>query len=64
MPEEIHRAHRPEAMTVIEQIQKMVGYVPVGTLDLMNILAHPDVVSHTRTFLDACERDDDKGIKL
>lgn len=52
------RAHRPEALDVIEKVQRMVGYVPNGTLDLMNVLAHPDTIALTRRFLDACERDE------
>lgn len=44
-----------EANEVTKKIERMVGYVPIGTLDLMNILAHPDVIGLTRKFLDACE---------
>lgn len=41
----------------------MVGYVPLGTRDLLNILAHPSCIDLTRQFLDACERKDNPAIR-
>lgn len=29
---------------LIAQIERMLGYVPIGTNDLLNILTHPDVI--------------------
>ena len=36
---------------LIERIQRVVGYVPVGTKDLLHILTHPDVVSYTQNYI-------------
>lgn len=45
-----------EEKRLIERVQKMLGYVPIGTLDLLHILAHPDCIEITRAFLDEKER--------
>lgn len=45
---------------VIERMRRMLGYVPVGTRDLLNVLAHPDCIAATRAFLDAT--DDASGV--
>ena len=33
------------------QIEKMLGYVPMGTRDLLSILTHPDVIAYTEELL-------------
>lgn len=40
---------------IVFQMIKMVGYCPVGTRDLLRILAHPDMIDLTRKFLDESE---------
>jgi hypothetical protein len=40
----------PESL-LIKQIEKMLGYVPSGTRDLLHILAHPDVLKLTQSYL-------------
>lgn len=36
---------------VIDQMNKMLGYVPVGTSDLLAILTHPDMLGLTHEFV-------------
>lgn len=37
---------------LMKQLERMLGHVPVGTLDLVRVLAHPDVIDLTRKVLD------------
>lgn len=36
---------------IIQKMEKMCGTVPVGTLDLLHILSHPDVIMLTQAYL-------------
>lgn len=42
---------------LIERIQRIVGYVPVGTRDLLHILSHPDIISYSERYLGARRHD-------
>ena len=37
---------------IVEQYQKMLGYVPIGTRDLLHILVHPDMIELTKIYVD------------
>lgn len=37
---------------IIEQLHKIVGYVPTGTKDLLHCLLHPDLIDLTETYLE------------
>jgi hypothetical protein len=36
---------------LLRRVERVVGYLPVGTCDLLRILAHPDVLPLTRDYL-------------
>lgn len=36
---------------IMIKIKKMVGYEPVGMLDLLHILSHPDVIELTKKYI-------------
>lgn len=36
-------------------VDKMIGYPPTGMLDLLHILAHPEVIDLTRAYLKECD---------
>lgn len=36
---------------LLERMDKMLGYVPVGTVDLLHILTHPDVIELTKDYI-------------
>lgn len=40
---------------LVERYRRIVGYVPPMFTDLIRVLAHPDVISYTRKFLDEQE---------
>jgi hypothetical protein len=46
-------------MDLVARVGRVVGHVPVGTNDLLSVLTHPDVIAHTRRFIDATEQSDD-----
>lgn len=52
-----------EQTAIVEKVLKMIGYVPIGMVDLLHVLAHPDVINLTRAYLDACSKLDDEGIR-
>jgi hypothetical protein len=41
---------------LLAKVERVVGYLPIGTTDLLRVLAHPDVVRLTRRYLDAVDR--------
>ncbi len=38
---------------ILFQMERMLGYVPIGTRDLLACLAHPDMIALTREYLDS-----------
>lgn len=36
---------------LIKKIERIVGYVPVGTKDLLHILKHPDIIELSKAYL-------------
>lgn len=46
---------------LLVRVERMVGRVPVGTVDLLNVLAHPDAIGLTRAFLDSKDEAQDSG---
>lgn len=36
---------------ICKKIERLVGYVPVGTVDLLHILVHPDVIHLTEKYV-------------
>lgn len=40
---------------VMGRVGLMLGYVPVGFVDLLHILKHPDMIGYTRAYLDTEE---------
>ena len=36
---------------VVDRVAKVVGYVPHGLGDLLNVLTHPDVIDSTERFV-------------
>lgn len=36
---------------IMRKVKKMLGYEPVGMLDLLHILSHPDVISLTKQYI-------------
>lgn len=38
---------------IMQKIAQIVGYVPVGTLDLLHLLVHPEVVNLTAEYVNA-----------
>lgn len=42
---------------IIEKVKRIVGYVPVGTKDLLHVLVHPDVMAHTKLYVEARDRE-------
>lgn len=36
---------------IMQRAEKMLGYSPVGMLDLLHVLAHPDVIDLTWQYL-------------
>ena len=36
-----------EEIELIGKISRVVGYIPVGTIDLLRILTHPDIIEST-----------------
>jgi hypothetical protein len=59
MPEDL----RPEIVSIIEQMKKMVGYIPTGTVDLLYVLIHPQMMDKVQELLDSCKQEDSQGIK-
>lgn len=37
---------------LLKRLEKVVGYVPVGTSDLLHILTHPDVLQFTTRYIE------------
>ena len=37
---------------LIERMKKMLGYVPIGTTDLLHVLTHPDLIDLTRRYVE------------
>jgi hypothetical protein len=50
-----HGGKTMEEDALVQRIERMIGYVPIGTRDLLHILSHPDVIDITRKYLDAEE---------
>lgn len=42
---------------VILQMNRMLGYIPIGTKDLLRILVHPDVLPLMESYLQLAKRD-------
>lgn len=42
-----------EEKALIQRIELLLGYVPVGTLDLLHILTHPDAIEVTQQYVDS-----------
>lgn len=42
----------PAEAALIARLERVVGYVPVGTGDLLHVLSHPDVLPFTDAYLD------------
>jgi hypothetical protein len=40
-----------EKEALIERMQEIIGYVPVGTRDLLNVLIHPDLIEFTKAYV-------------
>ena len=41
-----------EKEAVIKKVHRIIGHMPIGTRDLLNVLAHPDVIELTKAFLE------------
>jgi hypothetical protein len=39
-------------LALVQKIERVVGHVPVGTKDLLNVLTHPDVIDLTWAFME------------
>lgn len=44
---------------LLGKLEKVIGYVPIGTKDLLQVLAHPDVIDLTQVYLDVRRLDSD-----
>lgn len=42
-----------EKEDLIEQMTRIVGHVPIGTRDLLNVLIHPDLIEYTKKYINA-----------
>lgn len=36
---------------VLKKVERIIGYVPVGMLDLLRVLVHPDVIDLTEKYV-------------
>jgi len=41
---------------MMKKIKRMVGYEPVGMLDLLRLLTHPDLINMTKMYVELKER--------
>lgn len=50
-------SNRPDLIEeqIFKRVQAITGQPPVGMLDLLRLLAHPDVIMLTRAYLDTKE---------
>lgn len=46
----------PTEQAIISKVEHIVGYVPIGTLDLLHILVHPDVIALTGAYIKEVSR--------
>lgn len=42
-----------EKEALIQQMGRVVGYVPLGTRDLLNVLIHPDLIEFTKRYIES-----------
>jgi hypothetical protein len=40
-------------MALLNKLKRMMGYVPIGTKDLLSVLTHPDVIDLTEEYVRA-----------
>jgi hypothetical protein len=52
---------RPEVVALAKRVERVVGYVPAGFSDLLNILSHPDVRDLTQAWWEQSGREGDRG---
>lgn len=43
---------------LIKQLQRMLGYVPIGTRDLLHVLTHPDAIELTSEYIESIRNTD------
>lgn len=44
-----------EEQALLQKYKRLIGYIPIGLRDTLQVLAHPDVIDLTRAFLDSKE---------
>ena len=47
----------PSEMAVVKRMEKIIGYVPIGTRDLMHVLTHPDLIDLTKAWIASIDGD-------
>lgn len=45
-----------EKEELISTIQELVGYLPLNTRDVLNILVHPEIIDVTKSFVKAMDK--------
>lgn len=50
-------SERPKELSeLIKRLERVIGYVPVGTYDLLRVLAHPDVVEYSLDYFTTSQK--------
>lgn len=45
---------------LIVKLKRIVGYVPVGILDLLHVLTHPDIIDLTMKYIESHEENNEE----
>lgn len=46
-----HNEFIDQEKALLHKLERVVGYVPIGTKDLLKVLTHPDVIRFTKQYI-------------